>query len=37
MLRKTTCVLLHPEIQDAIKEKGLVLTLYRDAAVKAVS
>lgn len=33
----TTGVLLHPEIQDIIKERGLKSTLYRDAAVKAVS
>ncbi|KAK6193541.1 hypothetical protein LQW54_012346 [Pestalotiopsis sp. IQ-011] len=34
---ETTGVLLHPEIQDIIKEHNLSPTLYRDAAVKTVS
>lgn len=33
---KTTGVLLHAEIQDIIKEKGLTPKLYRDATYKAV-
>lgn len=33
----TAGVLLHPEIQDIIKEKGLKPTLHRDEAVKTVS
>ncbi|KFA70057.1 hypothetical protein S40285_09374 [Stachybotrys chlorohalonatus IBT 40285] len=33
----TTGVLLHPEIQDIIREHDLTPTLYRDAAYKAVA
>lgn len=33
----TTGVLLNPEIQDIIKEKGLMVKTYRDAAFKAVT
>lgn len=33
----TTGVLLHPEIADEVRTRGLVPTLYRDAAVQVVS